>query len=197
MIIDKRIWREDYRLVRKTLKGDIGAWEILYEKYYKLVHGYVRKKIWRRFKGYISSDDITAEAFTISYEKLSLFKGRSKYSTWVCEIAKALLADEYKKYAEHGELPIHLHLIHSKYALPERIAIEKDWKTCIHIAFASLSSFQRNLLKKRAFRRLNEIEIAERYGLDVFFVQRQLYIARRTLKKRFLYLYKNQRRFWY
>ena len=54
MHIDKRIWKEDYRLVRKTLKGDVGAWEILYAKYYKLVRGYVRKKIFKRFIGYIS-----------------------------------------------------------------------------------------------------------------------------------------------
>ena len=193
MYIDKAIWEEDYSLVQKTLKGEENAWEILYNKYYKLVRGFVRRIIFARYRGHISADDIASEAFKISYEELQTFRGESKYSTWVCKIAKNLLLTEYKKCTIYGDVPIYINTVYSVYALPERIAIEKEWKTCICIAFNSLSKFQQTLVKMNVFDKIEMNDIASQMGLNVLFVRKELKFAFKTLKKRFLYLYKNQK----
>lgn len=193
MYIDKAIWKEDYSLVQQTLKGDENAWDSLYGKYYKLVRGFVRKIIFSRYRGHISADDVASEAFKISYEELETFRGKSKYSTWVCQIAKNLLLTEYKKCTIYGDVPLYINMVYSVYALPERIVIEKEWKTCICIAFNSLSGFQKTLVKMNVFDGIEKDDIARQMGLNVLFVKKELDFTFKTLKKRFLYLYKKQR----
>ena len=64
--------------------------EELYEENYKIVYGY----LFSLSKNETISEDLTSETFLKAFAKLSSFKGGSKISTWLCQIAK----NEYLQY---------------------------------------------------------------------------------------------------
>lgn len=65
-------------------------YEELYEIYYKIVYGY----LFSLSKNGAISEELTSETFLKAFDKLSTFKGDSKVSTWLCQIAK----NEYLQY---------------------------------------------------------------------------------------------------
>ena len=64
--------------------------EELYEENYKIVYGY----LFSLSKNKTISEDLTSETFLKAFAKISTFKGDSKISTWLCQIAK----NEYLQY---------------------------------------------------------------------------------------------------
>lgn len=64
--------------------------EELYEENYKIVYGYLLSLS----KNETISEDLTSDTFLKAFEKISTFKGNSKISTWLCQIAK----NEYLQY---------------------------------------------------------------------------------------------------
>ena len=64
--------------------------EELYEENYKIVYGYLLSLS----KNETISEDLTSDTFLKAFEKISTFKGNSKTSTWLCQIAK----NEYLQY---------------------------------------------------------------------------------------------------
>ena len=64
--------------------------EELYEENYKIVYGYLLSLS----KNETISEDLTSDTFLKAFEKISTFKGNSKISTWLCQIAK----NEYMQY---------------------------------------------------------------------------------------------------
>ena len=64
--------------------------EELYEENYKIVYGYLLSLS----KNESISEDLTSDTFLKAFEKISTFKGNSKISTWLCQIAK----NEYLQY---------------------------------------------------------------------------------------------------
>ena len=64
--------------------------EELYEENYKIVYGYLLSLS----KNETISEDLTSDTFLKTFEKISTFKGNSKTSTWLCQIAK----NEYLQY---------------------------------------------------------------------------------------------------
>ena len=70
--------------------GDKVLFEELYEENYKIVYGY----LFSLSKNKTISEDLTSETFLKAFAKISTFKGDSKISTWLCQIAK----NEYLQY---------------------------------------------------------------------------------------------------
>ena len=64
--------------------------EELYEENCKIVYGYLLSLS----KNETISEDLTSNTFLKAFEKISTFKGNSKTSTWLCQIAK----NEYLQY---------------------------------------------------------------------------------------------------
>lgn len=64
--------------------------EELYKENYKIVYGY----LFSLSKNETISEDLTSETFLKAFAKISAFKGDSKISTWLCQIAK----NEYLQY---------------------------------------------------------------------------------------------------
>ena len=69
--------------------------EELYEENYKIVYGYLLSLS----KNKTISEDLTSDTFLKAFEKISTFKGNSKISTWLCQIAK----NEYLQYIRRNK----------------------------------------------------------------------------------------------
>ena len=70
--------------------GDKVLFEKLYEDNYKIVYGY----LFSLSKNETITEDLTSQTFLKAFSKISEFKGESKISTWLCQIAK----NEYLQY---------------------------------------------------------------------------------------------------
>ena len=74
---------DDQQLVQRILDGDSAAFSSLVEKYHP--------RIFRLVRGILGdwhlSEDVCQEIFTIVYRKISGFRNRSQFSTWVYRVA--------------------------------------------------------------------------------------------------------------
>ena len=75
--------------------------EELYEENYKIVYGY----LFSLSKNETISEDLTSETFLKAFAKISAFKGDSKISTWLCQIAKNAYFTWYNEQKKRGTLP--------------------------------------------------------------------------------------------
>ena len=64
--------------------------EEIYKENYKIVYGF----LFSLCKNDSIAEELTADTFFLAFENISAFDGRSKVSTWLCQIAK----NEYYKY---------------------------------------------------------------------------------------------------
>jgi len=91
----KEIYREssDERLVNASLQGDAAAFEVLVNRYKKMVA--------RTVKGILGdsvySEDVGQEVFIKLYYSLSDFRGSAKLSTYIQKIAINLTLNELKR----------------------------------------------------------------------------------------------------
>ena len=67
--------------------------ELIYEKYFEVVYKY----LFCLTHNSDISEELTQETFCKAVEKIDTYKGNCKISVWLCEIAKNLWYNQYKK----------------------------------------------------------------------------------------------------
>ena len=72
----------DGDLVRKTLGGDLAAFEALVERHRDVVF-----RVAARVVGRSEAEDVTQETFLRAYHRLGRFRGESAFRTWLLRIA--------------------------------------------------------------------------------------------------------------
>ena len=73
----------DQELIAACLTGNPQVFATLVERYQHMVLNVLYRFLGNRE----ASQDISQEAFITAYEKLHMFSGHSKFSTWLCQIA--------------------------------------------------------------------------------------------------------------
>ncbi len=74
---------DDVQLIHAVLSGDDSAFNILVEKYEKIVHALV----WQQIGDFHYAEEITQDTFLRAYQKLSTLKDPSRFSNWLYKIA--------------------------------------------------------------------------------------------------------------
>jgi RNA polymerase sigma factor (sigma-70 family) len=72
--------RDDAALVRRSLDGDVGAFEELYRGHVGRVHGAILRLVGMD-RG--RAEELTQDAFVRAWQKLSSFRHESAFSTWL------------------------------------------------------------------------------------------------------------------
>lgn len=130
-------WKEDYIKVQEYLKGNTESWDMLYNEAYPIVYNYVNRISIKDYIGNSMIDDIVSESFERCYNKLEVFKGRSKFSTWVCAFSRYVLLSQYSKEKTRNILNNKLKYISSivsEIESPELIVIKKEQYRCLNTA---------------------------------------------------------------
>ncbi len=73
----------DEEIISDCLKGNGHAYAELVRRHQRMVFNV----LYRFLGNYEASQDISQETFIAAYRKLDTFNGRSKFSTWLCQIA--------------------------------------------------------------------------------------------------------------
>lgn len=89
---------EDRVLVDRTIRGSRESFDILVEKYYRKIYNLAY-----RFVGDSEeANDLAQEIFTAAYQNLKKFRGESKFSTWLFQIATNRGKNRFKYLKRRG-----------------------------------------------------------------------------------------------
>ena len=83
----------DQDLVKRTLRGDRKAFEMIVRKYQQPLLAYVGRMVGQREMAL----DFTQDVFVKAYASLRSYKPRYKFSTWLFKIASNLVIDHWRK----------------------------------------------------------------------------------------------------
>lgn len=84
--------KTDEELVRRAQAGEAAAFNLLYERYLKIVYQRVRYSIPQA-----DVEDVTQETFVSVVRSLKDFRGESKFRTWLYTILGRKIADYYRR----------------------------------------------------------------------------------------------------
>ncbi len=189
-------WKEDYIKVQEYLKGNIESWEVLYNEAYPIVYNYVNRISIKDYIGNNMIDDIVSESFKRCCNKLEVFEGRSKFSTWVCAFSRYVLLSQYSRAKTRNILNSRFKYISSvvsEIGLPELIVIKKEQYRCLHIAFKALSSKHKLLIKCYILKIIPPNTVIKRTHLKYSDRMLELKIAINVLRRYYLFLYENKK----
>lgn len=89
---------EDIILVRRSVRGERDAFDVLVEKYYRKIYNLAY-----RFVGDAEeANDLAQEIFTAAYQNLKKFRGDAKFSTWLFQIATNRGKNRFKYLKRRG-----------------------------------------------------------------------------------------------
>ena len=185
-------WKEDYIKVQEYLKGNTESWDMLYNEAYPIVYNYVNRISIKDYVGNSMIDDIVSESFERCYNKLEVFKGRSKFSTWVCAFSRYVLLSQYSKEKTRNILNNKLKYISSivsEIESPELIVIKKEQYRCLNTAFKALSSKHKLLIKCYILKIIPPNTVIKYTHLKYSDRMIELQIAINVLRRYYLFLY--------
>lgn len=88
------------RLVRRAVRGDVGAFGTLYDEHADRIYGYARA----RGRGVQDAEDVTATVFLKAWESIGGYDERGvPFSAWLFRIARNAMIDDHRR---SGRVPV-------------------------------------------------------------------------------------------
>ncbi len=179
---------EDIKLVKKTLKGQKKAFEMIIRKYQRPLINYIGRMVGERELAL----DFSQEVFIKAYSSLHTFQPQYKFSTWLYKIASNYIIDYWRKKKVQ-----HLSLDHYQEAenecLPLQIpddepSIVKKFELSqirekIEKTLSMIPTQLRELFVWRHVNGLSYEEIAEIKGLPVGTVKNRVFQAKEMIRQ--------------
>ena len=178
----------DEKLVRNALGGDESAFSQLFDGYRQLVYS----TAYRFLQNVEEAQDATQEIFIKIFRSLQNWdSGKSKFSTWIYQIAANHSIDSWRSRKRRAEFQLdeNIERILREQAMsaPGRSPfIEMDQKESIALlrkCIDSLPDLQKKIFILRYFQDLKLIEIAEVENCNIGTVKTSLYRATKTVRK--------------
>jgi RNA polymerase sigma-70 factor (ECF subfamily) len=160
---------EDGQLVRLALAGDSIAFDTLYERYARIVHGLLLTRVGRD-----EVDDLVQDVFLTAWRRLDDLRDPAAFGGWIAMIARNRATDFHRRSAEFVELPANLES-------PGDTSNEADANAAL-AAIRSLPDAYRETLILRLVEGLSGPEIAERTGLTPGSVRVNLHRGMKLLR---------------
>ncbi len=177
------MYKEDQQAIDATLSGDPGAYNCLVERYQRRLLGLM----WHACGDRELAEDLTQEAFTRAYRKLSLFAGNSQFYTWLARISMNLLFSyrrrkrlENQNAREGLEIALDTAATHCP---PDQAVATRETQLSVREAIQQLDEERRVVVLLRDFDGMDYSEIAAALDIPVGTVRSRLHRARLDLKK--------------
>ena len=91
----------DEDLVERTCAGEAEAFEILYQRYFKRVYAFVK----RRLRNREDTEETVQEAFLSVFSSLASFRGEAPFAAWVLGLTRRTVASRFKR-KRHATVPL-------------------------------------------------------------------------------------------
>jgi RNA polymerase sigma-70 factor (ECF subfamily) len=181
----------DSDLVRETRKGDIQAFQRLFEKYQKRVYNL----IYRMVGNEADAADLTQEVFVRVYNSLHLLRSEDAFFGWVRVMATNIVRDHFRKVGR----TIRAESLDEKVKLdegevdrevedwshnPEQVVEKQELRSSVQRAINTLSEEQRVVVALHHIEGMDVKEIAEILHIPVGTVKSRLSRAREDLKRK-------------
>jgi len=176
----------DSELVKRFQEGDNKAFDELQRRYQDKIFRLIR----RYAKDVEEAHELCQEVFLRAFEKLSAFKGNSRFYTWLYRVAVNLCVDFYRKRSRifvvgsTEDCSTWPQIERRDEKLDPLSVIErKELYGKVREAIGRLPPKQRHVLRLRYYGELKISEIAPRVGSSEGTVKAQLFHAKRKLAK--------------
>lgn len=182
---------EDYEFISLCKKGDVDAFEALVKKHQNRMFNIA----YRMLGNYEEASDIVQDAFVSAYRGMKNFKGRAKFSTWLCTIVmnhsknrlKQLKAQRnHEKYSIDNPMPANEGQVHGEPASNEPSALERleqrDVRQKVQHCIDSLDEEFKEVVVLRDIQGFSYDEIGDMLGIPGGTVKSRLFRARDAMR---------------
>ncbi|MBW3649528.1 MAG: RNA polymerase sigma factor [Actinobacteria bacterium] len=177
----------DRALVERFQEGDDAAFEVLYRRYFPRLKRFCQKRVGDADE----AEEIAQEAFTRALGALPSFEGERRFYPWMTVIAARLCVDAHRRRGRsHPTAEVDLGVTDGG---QDRIVEAADG-TVLATALSRLAPRHREVLDLRERRSWSYQQIATHYGVTLGTVEALLFRARRALRREFLALNGDDRR---
>lgn len=172
----------DNLLIKATLQGNKAAFGTLVERYQEYVFSVTLKVL----KNKEEAEEAAQDSFIKAYRALAKFEQRSKFATWLYQIAWRTAIDRYRSRPRAGQSldddQTFLQVADQE-ATPEQRMQQKNTRTILEAALGQMKPNDATLLTLYYLNEQSVKEIAEIMGLSESNVKVKLFRLRDTLKK--------------
>ena len=91
----------DEALVERICAGEVEAFDVLYQRYFKRVYHFVK----RRLRNREDTEETVQEAFINLFSSLASFRGEAPFSAWVLGLTRRTVASRFKR-KRHVTVPL-------------------------------------------------------------------------------------------
>jgi RNA polymerase sigma-70 factor (ECF subfamily) len=174
----------DFETVRRALAGSEDAFIDLVRKYESRIFTLVSRIVSNRE----DAEDVTQEAFTKAYARLSSFTFQSAFFTWLYRIAVNAAADFVKSRRRRRTTSLDAlaeaaPAVAPPQSRPERSASRGELRERLRLAIADLPPVFRTVLVLRELEDLAYDEIAKILGCSIGTVESRLFRARARIRE--------------
>lgn len=168
------MWKvDDLKLIKNVLNGDLNSFDVIISKYELSIFRFILAMV----KDQEEAKDLTQEVFITSYNKLYTYKGKSKFSSWLYQIARNKSLDYLRK--NKGVIKLSIEdawEVRSKELLPEQWVEFKETKCELENFIKYLDDTTRQILiLKNLDSNLKFADIADILKINVSTVKTKYY----------------------
>ena len=91
----------DEQLIERILDGDKGAFDVLYDRYFRRVFSFVHKRLHNR----ADTEETVQEVFIAVFSSLGAYRREAPFAAWVLGVARRTVANRFKK-KRHATVPL-------------------------------------------------------------------------------------------
>ncbi|UUZ90390.1 sigma-70 family RNA polymerase sigma factor [Paenibacillus sp. P25] len=175
----------DEQLVDLIRQGDEAAYRVLVERH----QNYVYTLVYRLIEHRETAEDLTQDVFLKLYRSLSLFRGDSKFTTWLYRLTVNLVTD-YRRAERRKPYGALLDKVKGWFGdrqeEPEARALLKEEQETMRRSLAGLPDKYRLILYLFHYKQLSYQEISEVTGLPLKTIETRLYRGKSMLKEKWM-----------
>jgi RNA polymerase sigma-70 factor, ECF subfamily len=177
---------KDLEAVKRVLAGDSSAFQLLQDKYTRIIVALVRKMV----RNEDDVEDLAQETFIKAYKALKTFQPGYSFSAWIYRIASNTCIDFLRKkrfLTVSLSQPLgnseddYFFEIEDKSYVPDLGVLAEERKKALKLAIDNLPDNYREIIKLRHEEELDYNMISERLGLPLGTVKAHLFRARKLL----------------
>jgi RNA polymerase sigma-70 factor (ECF subfamily) len=168
----------DEQLVALTVKGDVQAFNEIVARWEGKLYSFV----YRYLGDPEEAKDVTQESFVRAYSHLEGFRGQSKFSSWLYQIALNLCRSKLRRSTAHPMVSIDgrqednpLWAVADERPTPAEATLEQERVLAVREALAQLPEAQRTVIILKEYNGLKFREIAEILDTPESTVKSRLY----------------------